>query len=488
MTAATLCQFHLAVPARWHCGDCVFNLCGRCAPLEPHCSVPLCPSCRKPLTSLGLGNAIKPFWERIPRFFAYPAKRAPLLITLGLSVLGALGMVPILGIGALIAASIMSLRYCYRVLYHTALGHLEPPASTRETEFPGVVWQQFGVFVGLFGGAGLLAGLTQSAVIGIAAMVFVLLMLPAAVMTLAVEERLFSALNPLRLAALAARIGRSYLLLWLMLLLLVLGEGQLIAMTAPKASLPVALFVYHFISIYFSIAMFHMMGYVVYQYHEELGFGAVQDYAESEEAMRTFGQQALAPAPDRAQILITEGKFAEAAAELESRLQQDLEKLKLHDRYHRVLVLQGAAEEKRGADHADFYIGKLMAQAQSEKALEVYRAALAAWPSMTIKDAGDTLRLATHARERQAGKQALTLLARYAQRFPGSPLIPEAQLLAAQLMSEVLSRDAMALQLVEHLRRAHPDHALRPQMDALAASLQRLVARTTPQADSPQAG
>jgi tetratricopeptide (TPR) repeat protein len=472
----TACEYHATVPARWRCGACELNFCVNCAQKDPKASVAMCPSCGVPTLSLGIGNTIKPFWERIPRFFAYPFQLDAAVTLIALSVAAVVTRYMPFGLIFAILVYVATVRYCYRVLYHTALGHLEPPGPMRDSgEFSGIFWQQTAFFLAWFGGAVFVGMLTKSVPIYVLCTVLAVLLLPAGIMTLAVQENLAEALNPFRQIAIAVRIGRYYLLLWLMLLLLLFGEGELVRLTAPRINPTLGSLVYHFLSFYFSIAMFHMMGYVVYQYHEELGFTPAKDYAESQEASKDFQKRADTPPPDRAQILITEGKYAEATQELEALVNRDRDDLKTHDRLNHLLAIQGKTQEERGLGQADFYIGKLVAQKQHEKALEVYRRSVAAWPALQIKEAEEIFALASHAHARRDGKTALSLLGRFEQRFPSYPRVPEVQLLTARLMSEVLGRDELALQIVERLRRNHPEHALRAEMDSLASLLQRLV-------------
>ena len=474
--ATVYCVHHPKVPARWRCEQCHKNFCIACAPKGVRdTTAPPCPICRTELQSLGMGNVIKPFWQRIPRFFLYPAKTTPLLLAFGLAILSLAQMIPLLGIVVSIAIAIYTVRYSYRVLYFTALGNLEPPERDQGGEAANLFWKQIALFVIMIGGVGFLGGLTQSVTVVIAGFVVVMLLFPAAIMTLAVENSLLNAINPLKLLFVATSIGWSYLLLWVMLLLLYGGEGQVMVLLARKLPPGAIAFLSTFLSVYFTVAMYHMMGYVVYQYHEPLGFRALKEYTDSEEGAGHVAQ-AAGPAPDRVQMLITDGKFDEAEAELIARIKDAPEELGLHDRYNRLILTQDHSDG-RGATHADLYIGKLLAQQQRDKALDVYRRGVARWGTLEVKDATDSVALARLAQQRKEAKLALPLLARFAQRFPGHAAIPEAQLLSAQVLSDSLGKDQMALQLVEQLRRAYPEHALRPQMDALHGTLTRLIAR-----------
>lgn len=83
------CKYHPSAPARWYCPQCQIDFCHTCVP-HGGGRFTLCPICQSPVQSIGLGNAITPFWLRLPRVFAYPLHFAPLVYMLVLSCLGAL--------------------------------------------------------------------------------------------------------------------------------------------------------------------------------------------------------------------------------------------------------------------------------------------------------------------------------------------------------------------------------------------------------------
>lgn len=464
------CHYHPRVPALWHCPRCVYNLCAGCSPKNERAKFAYCPSCRVPVEALGTSHLVQPFWERLPKFFSYPAKGPVLLFMLLLSAPALLvSSLPLLTVLGFFVMFIIGLRYCHRVLYHTARGHLTPPpVRSGEGEFRHILVQQIGAFFVLFSLPGLVAGLLQSDALFWLLMMLATLLLPASVMLLAIEERFLSAINPLALIAAALQIGPSYLLLWLFLMLFSAGSNQIAAIVAPGVDFGITLFVYNFATLYFSVAMFHLMGYVVFQYHEPLGFSIDRQVAvqASDPGSATL---------DPIQILITEGRLDEALRELETRLRQNPGDLLLHERFNRLLMTIG--DKARGAPHADLYIGRLIAAGQAGQALNVYRRSQATLGPIEIKDANDAIILARLAGERHEARLVLALLVRFEQRFPGHVLFPEAQLLAARMLCEHAGRDDLAGKIVENLLRTHGEHPLRPQMESLMKLMEGLRQR-----------
>ena len=70
--AAINCKYHPSSAARWCCHQCNIDFCNHCAKPQQNARYVLCPVCQSPLQSLGMGNAITPFWLRLPKVFLYP--------------------------------------------------------------------------------------------------------------------------------------------------------------------------------------------------------------------------------------------------------------------------------------------------------------------------------------------------------------------------------------------------------------------------------
>ena len=86
----TLCQYHPAQPATWHCVPCQRHFGDCCIPLNADApdDGPVCPLCSRELTFLGAANTALPFWERLPQFFAYGLQVSPLAFSALLALAG----------------------------------------------------------------------------------------------------------------------------------------------------------------------------------------------------------------------------------------------------------------------------------------------------------------------------------------------------------------------------------------------------------------
>ncbi|MGD8712571.1 MAG: hypothetical protein PVG50_06985, partial [Thiohalophilus sp.] len=175
--------------------------------------------------SLGAGNVIRPFWHRLPHFFLFPAHLTPLLFLLALTVLSVLVSRSLFGLLIQLVINIVFLKYAFVVMEDMAHGHLKPrPISgsvlSDELELP---FKQIFLIIFMatvnykvqeYFGSGPFT----------LVLIFTVLAFPASIMVLAIEHSFFKALNPLVLLVTMKRIGPSYFILCIFLMLLLFGS------------------------------------------------------------------------------------------------------------------------------------------------------------------------------------------------------------------------------------------------------------------------
>ncbi len=127
---------------------------------------------------------------------------------------------------------------------------------------------------------------------------------------------LLHALNPLMFVPLVTRIGWGYLLMYFFLFLLASAPaiaGQYIMQFFP---VDMHLLLYSFAESYYTIVSYHMMGYVILQYHDQVGYQVdFEDFRDPSEERST----PVEVDPDAAVLnevtpLIQDGKLDEAIA------------------------------------------------------------------------------------------------------------------------------------------------------------------------------
>jgi len=419
--------------------------------------------CKCPAESLGAGNLIRPFWHRIPSFFLYPLHTAPLLFILALTGIDVLVSDTLFGILIELALFMGLMKYAYVALERTARGYLEPPPvnwETISTELELPFKQLFVVLLLVMlnsklyalGGSGML----------LAGVLFTALIFPASVMVLAVEHSFFQAINPLTLLGVIRRIGSAYFILCVFLFLLmsgVLEAGAFMAQWLPAAMyLPIS----NFLAMTFLLIMFHMMGYVLYQYHELLGFDIEQEYAEADSVQSLVAESD--PSLREVEILIQEGKVETARDRLIELVKTSPGDMTYRERLHRVLI--GTADSDGLRAYSADYISRLMLEGRPSEALRVYSECYRLDRNFKFGNARQRHEMARLLRKNGQARAALAVLNNLHRDFPGYEGIPDAYLLVARLLCENFNQDAKANQVLEFLEKNYPDDPRMAQVQA----------------------
>lgn len=472
------CKYHPRLPARWHCPACGVNVCAECVKKTgPGDNRLLCTACQGELDSLGIGNTITPFWERIPRFFAYPFKTDCLVYLAMLAAASLAGFLPLAGIIISLLILFGLLKYGYAVLSHTASGNLSPPKLwsndlAGENNLPLrqlVVFVLMAVVIGLAGQLSPLAG--------IAVLLFMLFSMPASVMSMALLGSIVEALNPAALARIIGRIGWPYLILYVFLLLLSGGSKVAAGLLEPVLPDWLLMITGVFITGYFTVIMFHMMGYVVYQYHEPLGYGNVREFDRTEDVPASKAEVPVDPFLNEINILVSEGKLEAAKGRLKERLRLAGTPDE-RERYHRLLKLSGDKAEL--AHHGATYLRGLVELGRNGQALDVFSDCLDADPEFQVSDGQLAYGLGSLAHDRGRHDLALRILNRFAQRYPRHRDIPRAYLVAAKILCEHKNQDAQARKILADLMRMYPDHESLAEIEGYLRFLDRLETAPRP--------
>lgn len=463
--ATIFCKYHPDMPARWACNHCLINFCKNCIQANKG-EVPVCPVCGKPAESLGAGNLIRPFWQRIHQFFLYPLQFPPMLFMLLLIAINiVLNKLPAdkmpFGILVEIAMFMLFIKYAYVVLEHTAQGYLRAQriqakmlTDNLETPFK----QIFIVFLFLIF-LSELAALDNDVLIYIGLFVTALVF-PASVMVLAVEHRFFRAINPIRLLEVIHRLGGAYFIMCLYILLVLVGAMEVTNLMVEYMPTSIYLPVGNFIIMYFILVMFNMMGYVIYQYHENLGYSIEQEYSETGEA--GSWPHETEPALREVEILFHEGKLDEVRARLISMIQGHPGNLLYRERLHRLIQKSGDMAGLR--NYSADYLVRLILEDRPSEAIRVYSDCYKLDKNFKFGNGRQRFLMAQLLNKNGQSRAALNLLTDLHVDFPGYDGIPQAYLLVAKIMCESFNEDEKARQVLEFLQNKYPTHPRIPQV------------------------
>lgn len=405
------------------------------------------------------GSTFTPFWRRVPSFFLYPMQMGSIMRIAGYSLIGGFAMLlpSIFGVVLHVILWIVFLKYAFVVMERTANGQFDEPGGVHDKDQgdAGQVMRQYGLFVILGLLLGLFAFLFGKVGLGLGSL-FVNIVVPAGIMIIAVKRSLGQALNPAQILFYIKTIGSPYLALCAFLFSLLTSSQWLQVFFYEHMDSWLALPLLNFVDFYFVLIIYHMMGYAIYQYHEELGVFAAVSFEEAQ--ARLAPGKAADPVLSRLGALIASGQQDEAITLLRGELRTRWENNDLHERYLKLLLAAGKQTE--ALNHAREFITKLVNEKRLFQAMDLCEQCLKLDPEFQLQDSFQVHDLATAARMGKRSKLALELMRRFDRRYPDHPHIPSVYFLSAQILSEHYRMDKEALQILQALQVKFPDHAL----------------------------
>jgi hypothetical protein len=474
--AVVTCKYHPQTPARWRCESCQINFCPSCITLVGN-RTPDCPICKRELISLGSANLIKPFWARLREFFLYPLHLGPLMV-LAVLTLVAFFLIQMPGwyyrVDFLfwriprnflfaIPFLFVFLKYAQSVLEETAHGHLRPrPLSTEQLTENGLIVIKLLLLLMVFSLIQFTA-LDLFGQVGKHIIEFVLAFAtPAAIMVLAMEDKLFSALNPVTVGSVILRIGAPYIILFVLFYLLQIARDTMIMLLAGTMNPAVGATIFVFVSMYFYLIMFNMMGYLLYQHHEELGFSIDVEMEEVPDKKKKTQEPEVSPELRAVEILIHEGKTEDAVKQLQGIIRHSPTDIEARERLLKLLRLTGDMEIFR--EQGQSYISYLIIENKLAQAAKVYQSCAEYDKTFKPEKANERLELGKFLRHNGQAKLAMAVLNNLHKDFPAYDNVPQAYLMVAQMLCEQFNEDIRAKQVLEFVLQNYPSH---PMTDAV---------------------
>ncbi|WP_372985989.1 hypothetical protein [Marinobacter sp.] len=456
------CHYHPGEPAKWHCGECQIHYCSRCMPdADTRQRKALCPHCSKAMRYLGAATEAVPFWNRIGAFFRYPFHSDPLIVIAICTLVPVIAPANLIGILIWIVLALALFKYTYAVINHTAEGHLKPPPVAVAFTGSGfdIVVLQLLVFVvmgGLVGAAAMLGG----PILGMLAIAFVVLALPASIMVLAMERSVGAAVNPMNLALLISRIGTPYFLLYGYLILLTLASGAAQDFALNHFPLWFSQPLAGFLNSTFTLILFHMLGYLLFQYQEELGFAA--DVQDGETLAQAQSRDRTARFDADIDMNLKDGNYDRVQSMLREALIRDPDNaLRIAQLYKLLMARRDVPELHR------YHVRILNWLANSndgEAIAELVTLLQEAEPTCRLEDPELSVRCASAMYHRGRFKPALRLLQDFHKRFPDSDQLAPAYLLVAQILANGLNQWEKATAFLTFIQKKCPNHPLHGQI------------------------
>lgn len=467
MIMAINCTLHRSEPAHFQCHECGSAFCDRCVSIRETGGYSgreksyFCPACNVPLEMLNLGDIIEPFHNRLSAFFLYPFQPTPLILTAVLALVGALLHTSLL---VNLAVWVVMMKYAYAVLTTTGRGNLQAPPVSLELINDDVmqVFKQYVIIAIAVVGAGFVA--SHTGLIGFWVYTVVLfLAIPSIVMLLVSTNSIFHAINPYYFIGLITRIGPPYFLMYLFLFFLLAGPSALFAY------LPITLFpekVYVFLTLFlkqfYAIISYHLMGYVLLQYHKKIGYEVDYDYFMEHQGgkkKRTKRKQedeltvALA-------VLLKLGKHEEAIERLAPVINEENPSLDLSEKFLQLLKMTD--QKKRYHRYMQRHLELLMAANKKQKALVLFEEMVTR--EKQVPKAEPLLEIAGWYRERNDFKKAINAYTLLVKQYKKHPVLPKAYFRLAKLLNEQGNNSSKAKQILQAILKHFPDHEVVPQV------------------------
>lgn len=415
---------------------------------------------------MNAGTAITPFWNRIPKFFLYGLYPYPLSLAVVIMLAAFVFGGPLFNF----VLYVLAIKYAAVVLQHTADGELTPPKPTLEVinENYQLPFKLFFVLAVFDYGIGHLASSLNEFFFYVTMFISSLLP-PAIIIAIMITEEVGYALNPLNWFSIAYRIGWPYLIMVVFLFLFSSVQGEfaymLFSFLPDKLIWPM----WMAISTYFMMVGFHLMGYVVLQYHDKLGM-------ESPEVLHEMGNDAPQPNSSITSPLlekfVAEGNVPAAVAEMASLMEEHPQDMELKRRIYVYLKSNGQLDNL--SRYAPNYFEHLCIHNRFADAAAVYQESLERDQPFSPKSPSHYVPVMQELRRRRAAKQAVLLAQGFHKRFSNEPLTPSIYLEMAKILSEDMQRDDLARQALQYLLRSFPEHPLIPEIQLYLGILEQL--------------
>ncbi len=470
------CDRHPTQPAWWNCPRCYKNLCPQCISKRTaghfqERTLYFCPKCNVEASTLDLSQVIPPFWTRLHRFFVYPFSSVQSIgMILVLSILSAfIAQAGLLFIMLQFVLWSVMVKYSFESLRSTAEGQLTPPPLSEKVlvENFGIVFKQIALYLALF--------LILIFLVAPAGPVFVFLYLlfcglalPAMLTILIINDSLAQALNPVVVIGVIFRIGWSYLLLLFFLLLLLGAPTALYFAVIQHFPDKVQLFMHTIASNYYTLISYHMVGYVILQYHHRVGYPVeletiLATMSPAGAAIAQVADSGAAKNPhqeliDEVGLSVQEGNLEKAIALIEQRVEvQEIEDLALSERYAGLLKMQ--KQEDKLLNFAPHHLELAVKAGSKKEAVELYLHCLRIDRTFSAK-AVILFKIASWLNESEKSKEAIYALNTLIKQYPQDAMVPKAYYRAAQIFHERLKNVGQSKKILNGLIRKFPDHEI----------------------------
>lgn len=460
------CTFHRSKPAHFQCHECGSAFCEECISLRDTTGFSgknrdyFCPGCNIPAEMVSLSNIIPSFWTELTSFFLFPIQVIPLLLILVLAGLGTIFPESFL---VRLFVFVVMMKYAYATLIHTAQGGHKAVPVTWELINSDVlqVFKQYVVFglIGFF--AAMIFG-KFGMIAGFGFVILMILAMPAIIMLLVATNSVFQALNPVTFIGVMSRIGWPYFLMYLFLAFLLAGPAALFTYL-PHGIIPMKLliFIMLFLEQYYMLICYRLMGYVLLQYHKELGYHVDYEFFVKQRGGKVKKKKPQDELDRSLAILIKLGKYEEALKQLQPHVLEGEPTVELSEKFLQLLKMAGKTEgaARFGYRHLELLVQKK----KKQKALTLFSELEESEENVVSAEA--IFQLGRWYKEQKEFKKAISSYIYFIKKHKKHILQPKVYFELAKLLHEQGNNSTKARQLLMAILTSNPQHEVAPKAE-----------------------
>jgi len=388
-----------------------------------------CFICEQEVESLGSVNNVEPFWRRLQDSFRYPLNSSTLSLIVGISVLSSI--VAYLPFAFLIYLALLGsiLKYAFSCLKNTSEGLLvAPDISEAYGGGLGIAGKMI-LIVLVMVAATVAANHVLGDVFGNLLGIFLVISFPAVLINYALTEDIAEAINPINMIRLITTIGLSYGLLLAFIMIMSASVEVINSVVGDNLSI-LSYILQTSVFYYYLIVVFHIMGYMIFQYQGELGFVARLNDGNMDE--QRSDQQILAAKID---VTIKEGLYDKACELFSQAIKEYPRDKKLNNDYFEfLLAIKSPAHIKQ---FSSGYFDYLKRSHLDGRISIAYKQILKIIPDYFPEKPAERLLLAKACYKDGSPALAVKLLTGFYKQFPKFEQIVDVYLLLAECLDDL---------------------------------------------------
>lgn len=479
------CNYHPMAPATYHCPQCQIDCCDLCVDDSDLEHGVRCLKCHGELTLLAAEYRVTPFWRRLQESFRYPLNLQTLVLIATVSVVTTLtAMAASAQLVAFIinlAATGIMMKYAFLCLQETSAGNLEAPELTEAYQGGIALVLRLMLMLFLMMAAVFTVGVfVHPGLAGLLGFYFIIAF-PASLIQFAISEDTLAALNPLNSFRLIAAIGLPYGLL-IALILVMVGSVSVIHQFIGYEFSIIALSLQAMASNYYFVVVFHIMGYMLFQYQGRLGYSA-REHGD------VTGRSEEAVALAHLDMLLKEGRYDALREGYTRALERFPSSKALYGRYFDFLIQAKNAQWL--SDFAERYLRFLHHQGHSELLGQSYRSTRTVLPGFLPGSPELRLALARDCHRKDDARGVVSLINGMQREHPDFPQLPAALDILAdalQLLPNLADKATACRALAERVREAQKARAAADPERQESPARQRMVIEPEPARADPEDG